>query len=170
MRRLPTILDTDVLRSFVTGLDLGRFAEASQRLGRSAFASSLPVRMLEDQVGRPLLRWNAREFAPMEAGEMLPRPTRRRLDLNQAALEAVAAAPEETDPLGERPMGWIDPRSGTVRTARGLPAGVEGLDPKQGRPPLPAVHLGLRRSCAIPAAAVGRRVELLRSSLTGAAT
>lgn len=49
-------IDMDVLRTFVTGIDLGSFAKAADRLGRSPSAVSLQLRKLEDQIGQPLVR------------------------------------------------------------------------------------------------------------------
>ena len=91
MAALPVNLDMDVLRSFVTGIDLGSFAKAAVRLGRSPSAISLQLRKLEDQVGCPLLRRNGRGLALTEPGEMLLGYARRMLDLNDAAVSAVAA-------------------------------------------------------------------------------
>lgn len=87
----PVNLDMDVLRTFVTGIDLGSFAKAAARLGRSPSAISLQLRKLEDQVGCPLLRRNGRGLALTEPGEMLLGYARRMLDLNDAAVSAVAA-------------------------------------------------------------------------------
>lgn len=42
-----TNLDMDVLRSFVTGFELGSFARAADRLGRSQSAVSTQLRKLE---------------------------------------------------------------------------------------------------------------------------
>lgn len=91
MAALPVNLDMDVLRTFVTGIDLGSFAKAANRLGRSPSAISLQMRKLEDQVGQPLLRRNGRGLALTEPGEMLLGYARRLLDLNDAAVSAVAA-------------------------------------------------------------------------------
>lgn len=90
MAALPVNLDMDVLRTFVTGIDLGSFAKAATRLGRSPSAISLQLRKLEDQVGQPLLRRNGRGLALTEPGEMLLGYARRLLDLNDAAVSAVA--------------------------------------------------------------------------------
>ncbi|BAU89396.1 LysR family transcriptional regulator [Methylorubrum populi] len=87
---LPINLDMDVLRTFVTGIDLGSFAKAATRLGRSPSAISLQLRKLEDQVGQPLLRRNGRGLALTEPGELLLGYARRLLDLNDAAVSAVA--------------------------------------------------------------------------------
>ena len=51
-----TNLDMDVLRTFVTGFELGSFARAAIRLGRSQSAVSTQLRKLEDQVGQPLVQ------------------------------------------------------------------------------------------------------------------
>lgn len=290
MGQQPTNLDMDVLRSFVTGIDLGSFAKAGQRLGRSPSAISLQLRKLEDQVGRPLFRRNGRGLAPTEAGEMLLGYARRLLDLNDAALDAVAgpslegwvrlgvpqdvaetdlpailarfarlhpavrieahverdadlrarleagtldlalvwdAAPARPEScLAERPMGWIGPRAGwarapgeplplvlfgppclfrraatdaldaagipwrvafsspglsglwaavaaglglTVRTAQGLPAGLQVLGPEDGLPNLPILNLGLRYAAATPDPTVARLGALLRETLAEAA-
>ena len=49
MRRIT--FDLDILRSFVTGVDLGSFAKAADRLGRSTSAISAQLKKLEDQAG-----------------------------------------------------------------------------------------------------------------------
>ena len=81
--------DLDVLRTFVTGLELGSFAKAADRLGRSPSAVSLHLRRLEDQAGRPLLHKQGRGLVPTEAGEMLLGYARRLLALNDEAIDAV---------------------------------------------------------------------------------
>ncbi len=52
----PINLDLDVLRTFVVGLDLGSYARAAERLGRSQSAISLQLRKLEERTGQALLR------------------------------------------------------------------------------------------------------------------
>ncbi|WAJ28288.1 LysR substrate-binding domain-containing protein [Antarcticirhabdus aurantiaca] len=78
-------LDMDVLRTFVTGVDLGSFAKAADRLGRSPSAVSLHLRKLESQVGQPLMRKQGRGLALTEAGETLMAYARRILELNDEA-------------------------------------------------------------------------------------
>jgi len=56
-------LDLDVLRTFMTGHDLGSFAAAAERLGRSQSALSLQLRKLEAQTGQVLLRKDGRGLA-----------------------------------------------------------------------------------------------------------
>jgi len=41
--------DLDVLRTFVTGIELGSFARAADRLGRSTSAVSAQLKKLEEQ-------------------------------------------------------------------------------------------------------------------------
>lgn len=54
MRRIT--FDLDVLRSFATGVELGSFARAADRLGRSTSAVSAQLKKLEDQAGTPIFR------------------------------------------------------------------------------------------------------------------
>ena len=88
---LPVNLDMDVLRSFVTGIELGSFAKAASRLGRSPSAISLQLRKLEDQVGQILVQKQGRGLVLTEAGETMLGYARRLLDLNDAALSAVGS-------------------------------------------------------------------------------
>ena len=93
MRR--TNLDMDVLRSFAAGVELGSFARASARVGRSQSAVSAQLKKLEEQVGRPLLRKQGRGLVPTEAGETLLSYARRLLELNDEAVAAVRDAEVE---------------------------------------------------------------------------
>ncbi|GJE16595.1 HTH-type transcriptional regulator GltR [Methylobacterium marchantiae] len=88
---IPVNLDMDVLRSFVVGIDLGSFAKAAARLGRSPSAISLQLRKLEDQVGHVLVQKRGRGLVLTEAGEILFGYARRLLDLNDAALSALGS-------------------------------------------------------------------------------
>jgi DNA-binding transcriptional LysR family regulator len=87
MRR--TIFDLDVLRSFVTGIELGSFAKAAERLGRSTSAVSTHLQKLEEQAGTMLLRKAGRGLALTDAGETMLAYARRLLDLNDEAAAAV---------------------------------------------------------------------------------
>jgi DNA-binding transcriptional LysR family regulator len=82
-------LDLDVLRSLVTGTDLGSFAKAADRLGRSQSAVSLQLRKLEEQVGVELLRKQGRGLVLTEAGEVMLAYARRLLALNDEAVTAL---------------------------------------------------------------------------------
>ncbi len=82
-------LDMDVLRTLAVAMDIGGFAKAARRLGRSQSAVSLQMRRLEDRVGRPLFRRQGRNLALTEAGDVVLSYARRILELND---QAVAAA------------------------------------------------------------------------------
>lgn len=90
MRRIT--FDLDVLRTFVTGVDLGSFARAADRLGRSTSAVSAQLKKLEDQLGMPVLRKEGRGMVTTSAGEALLGYARRLLELNDEAATAVRGA------------------------------------------------------------------------------
>ena len=85
----PANFDIDLLRTFVTGVELGSFARAADRLGRSPSAVSLHLRRLEDQAKRPLLHKRGRGLVPTEAGEVLLGYARRLLALNDEAMDTL---------------------------------------------------------------------------------
>ncbi|AYG67261.1 MULTISPECIES: LysR substrate-binding domain-containing protein [unclassified Rhizobium] len=87
MRKI--IFDLDVLRSFVTGMDLGSYAKAADRLGRSTSAISAQLKKLEEQAGTPIFRKVGRGLALTEAGETMLGYARRLLDLNDEAATAL---------------------------------------------------------------------------------
>src|SRR5579859_4531248 len=87
MRRVT--FDLDVLRTFVAGVELGSFAKAADRLGRSTSAVSAQLKKLEDQAGTSLLRKAGRGMALTEAGEVMLGYARRLLDLNDEAASAM---------------------------------------------------------------------------------
>ena len=93
-----TNLDMDVLRTFVTGIELGSFARAANRLGRSQSAVSTQLRKLEAQVGQTLVKKSGRGLALTTAGESLLGFAKRILELNDDALEVVRGSEIE---------GWV---------------------------------------------------------------
>ena len=82
-------LDIDALRSFATGIELGSFAQAAERLNRSTSAVSAQLKKLEQQAGTPLLRKAGRGMALTEAGEAMLGYARRLLELNDEAVAAI---------------------------------------------------------------------------------
>jgi DNA-binding transcriptional LysR family regulator len=78
-------LQTDLLRTFVSIVDLGSFTKAGIALGRTQPAVSLQMRRLEELVGRPLLRQEGRSFQLTPDGEMLLSYARDILRLNDHA-------------------------------------------------------------------------------------
>jgi DNA-binding transcriptional LysR family regulator len=93
-----TNLDMDVLRTFVTGFELGSFARAADRLGRSQSAVSTQLRKLEDQVGQPLVQKSGRGLALTTAGESLLSYAKRILELNDDAVDIIRGSDVE---------GWV---------------------------------------------------------------
>src|SRR5882757_7386275 len=83
------VFDLDVLRSFVAGIELGSFAKAAGRVGRSTSAASAQLKKLEEQAGTPIFRKAGRGLALTEAGETMLAYARRLLDLNDEAATAV---------------------------------------------------------------------------------
>lgn len=81
--------DLDVLRSFIAGIELGSYAKAADRLGRSTSAVSAQLKKLEQQVGEPILRKSGRGLVLTAAGEALLAYARRLIELNDEAATAV---------------------------------------------------------------------------------
>jgi DNA-binding transcriptional LysR family regulator len=105
--------DLDVLRTFVAGIELGSFAKAATRLGRSTSAVSAQLRKLEEQAGTVLLRKAGRGLALTDAGETMLAYARRLLELNDEAAGAMRALDlEGWVRLGiqEDFAGWLLPR------------------------------------------------------------
>ncbi|MBX9299427.1 LysR substrate-binding domain-containing protein [Chromobacterium piscinae] len=90
MRR--TLLDLDVLASLASGVELGSFARAADRLGRSTSAVSAQMKKLEEQAGVAILRKSGRGLELTPAGEVLLSYARRLLELNDEAVEATRGA------------------------------------------------------------------------------
>src|SRR3977135_4655508 len=116
-----TNLEMDVLRTFVTGFELGSFARAADRLGRSQSAVSTQLRKLEDQVGQPLVRKSGRGLALTTAGESLLSYAKRILELNDDAVDIIRGSDVE---------GWVRLGLPHDLAGSGLPAGVGGCAPQ----------------------------------------
>lgn len=87
-----THLDMDVLRSFSTGIAMGSFAQAADKLGRSTSAVSAQLKKLESQTGTPLLRKAGRGLELTDAGQAMLAYAHRLLELNDEAVAAVRAS------------------------------------------------------------------------------
>jgi DNA-binding transcriptional LysR family regulator len=92
------MFDLDVLRSFSTGVALGSFARAADRLGRSTSAVSAQLKKLESQAGTPLLRKAGRGLELTDAGQTLLAYAHRLLEINDEAAAAMRGADLE---------GWV---------------------------------------------------------------
>ncbi|MGN6525581.1 MAG: LysR substrate-binding domain-containing protein [Burkholderiaceae bacterium] len=87
----PTF-DLDVLRTLVSGIELGSFAKAADRLGRSTSAVSAQLKKLEEAAGAPVLRKAGRGMVLTPTGEVLFGYARRLLALDDEAAHAVRGA------------------------------------------------------------------------------
>jgi len=84
-----TNLDLDTLRTLVTAHDLGGFAQAADRLGRTPSAISLQMKRLQEDLGVPLFRKAGRRLSLTEAGETALGYARRILSLNDELLDTM---------------------------------------------------------------------------------
>ncbi len=91
MTRRPLTFDADALRVFVTGMELGSFALAAERLGRSTSAISAQLKKLEQQSGTALVQKAGRHLALTAEGEIMLSYARRMLSLNDEAWAALKA-------------------------------------------------------------------------------
>jgi len=83
------MFDLDVLRTFSTGIALGSFARAADKLGRSTSAVSAQLKKLESQAGTALFRKAGRGLELTDAGETLLAYAHRMLELNDEASAAM---------------------------------------------------------------------------------
>ena len=75
-------IPTDLLRSFVTVVDLGGFTRAAEALGRTQPAISLQIRRLEELLNTKLIRTAGRQFALTDEAIALGPYARQLLRLN----------------------------------------------------------------------------------------
>lgn len=87
-----TNIPTDLLRSFVTVVDLGGFTRAAEALGRTQPAVSLQIRRLEELLGAKLIVTAGRQFALTDAGVALGPYARQLLRLNDDIVAHFAEA------------------------------------------------------------------------------
>lgn len=79
---MPKNIPTDLLRSFVTVVDLGGFTKAAKALGRTQPAVSLQIRRLEELLQTKLIRTSGRQFRLTDDGVALGPYARQLLRLN----------------------------------------------------------------------------------------
>ena len=89
MNKIPPTLDLDALRSFVTGMECGSFAQAAIRLCRSTSAVSAQLKKLEQQCGAELVMKKGRGLALTRDGEIVMGYARRMLALNDEMQSAL---------------------------------------------------------------------------------
>jgi DNA-binding transcriptional LysR family regulator len=90
-KEMSVSLDLNALRAMISGIELGGFAHAAQRLNRSQSAVSMQLRKLEKQAGQRLFRRDGRSLALTDAGEVLLTYARRLLALNDETIAALGA-------------------------------------------------------------------------------
>ena len=88
----PVMFDLEVLRSFSTGIALGSYARAADKLGRSTSAVSAQLKKLESQAGTALFRKAGRGLELTDAGETLLAYAHRLLEINDEAAAAMRSA------------------------------------------------------------------------------
>jgi DNA-binding transcriptional LysR family regulator len=91
-KEMPANLDLHALRAMISGIDLGGFAHAAQRLNRSQSAISMQLRKLEKLAGQRLFKREGRGLALTDAGDVLLRYARRLLALNDETMAALGAS------------------------------------------------------------------------------
>ena len=79
-------IPTDLLRTFVTVIEVKNFTRAADLLGRSQPAVSLQIKRLEDLVGYKLIQRIGRTMQVSERGEALAMHARQILRLNDLAM------------------------------------------------------------------------------------
>lgn len=87
--KIPSTLDLDALRSFVTGIESGSFANAALKLARSTSAVSAQLKKLELQCEADLVEKHGRHLRLTAQGEILMGYARRLLALNDETLRAL---------------------------------------------------------------------------------
>lgn len=102
--------DSDLLRSFLAVADAGSVTTAAGRLGRTQSAVSLQIKRLEDNLGQPLFRREARGVTLTARGEQLV-PYARRIT---ALLDEAAVALRVKPLVGPVRVGIPDEYTGTI--------------------------------------------------------
>lgn len=95
---MATNVPTDLLRSFITVIDLGGFTRAAEALGRTQPAVSLQIRRLEELLRSQLINTEGRQIRLTDAGMALGPYARQILRLNDDIVAYYA---------NESLSGWI---------------------------------------------------------------
>ncbi|WP_353981100.1 LysR family transcriptional regulator [Salinicola endophyticus] len=114
--KLP-LLDSEVIRSFVTIAESGSFTRASRQLFRTPSALSMQIKRLEETLGQTLFVREARHVRLTAEGELLLGYGRRLLKLNAEAVTQFLSPGLEgrvclgvTDDVLERTLSQVLPR------------------------------------------------------------
>src|SRR3984957_14647077 len=120
-----SMLDLELLRSFVSVVDTGGFTRAGERIHRTQSTVSQQIRRLEEDVGQLLLVRSGKDVTPTEAGERLLSYARRLLSLAEEARDVMTRPGNEgagrlgtpEDLAGYRLGNWLE---SFTRTRPGL--------------------------------------------------
>jgi DNA-binding transcriptional LysR family regulator len=85
-----SMLDLELLRSFVSVVDSGGFTRAGERVHRTQSTVSQQIKRLEEDVGQVLLHRDGKDVRPTEAGERLLSYARRLLSLAEEARDVLS--------------------------------------------------------------------------------
>jgi len=83
---MPSILEPELLQTFIAISETGRFTEAAKRVGRTQSAVSMQIKRLEETIGRPLFVREGRTAQLSSDGELLLGHARRVLRAHAEAL------------------------------------------------------------------------------------
>lgn len=95
---MPHNLPTDLLRAFITVIDLDGYTAAATALGRTQSAISQQLRRLEELIGQPLLLFSAGRITLTDAARQLDPMARQMLRINDDIVARFQA---------ERFAGWL---------------------------------------------------------------
>lgn len=108
------LLDTDVLKTFVTIAECGSFTRAAMQVHRTPAALSLQIKRLEEMIGKTVFLREPRQVRLTVEGETLLGYSRRLLKLNEEAVQQFLAPSitgkisfGTTDDIGTRLLPWV---------------------------------------------------------------
>lgn len=108
------LLDTDVLKTFVTIAECGSFTRAAMQVHRTPAALSLQIKRLEEMIGKTVFLRQPRQVRLTAEGETLLGYSRRLLRLNEEAIQQFLAPSitgrisfGTTDDIGTRLLPWV---------------------------------------------------------------
>ena len=90
-----SVIETDLLRTFVAVCETGSFAAASKRIFRTPSAVSMQMKRLEDLLGQALFEKSGRSITLNRQGEILLGYGRQILRLNQETVSRFRVSPLE---------------------------------------------------------------------------
>jgi DNA-binding transcriptional LysR family regulator len=90
-----SMLDLELLRSFVSVVEAGGFTRAGERVHRTQSTVSQQIKRLEEDVGQVLLHRDGKDVRPTEAGERLLSYARRLLSLAEEARDVLSQPDSE---------------------------------------------------------------------------